>query len=67
MNISKVFRKAMVDKDIKGTYQLAELAGISYDKCIRIMKDQPSCKIVDVVQVANVLDLELKFISRGGE
>ena len=65
MVLSKVFAKAMVDKEVKGVKQLSELAGISYEKTVRIMKDQSSAKLVDVVAVANCLDLELKFLVKG--
>lgn len=65
MGLSKIFAKAMVDKEIRGYKQLSESAGISYEKTVRIMKDQPSAKMVDVIAVANCLDLKLKFVSQG--
>lgn len=65
MVLSKIFAKAMVDKEVKGVKQLSELAGISYEKTSRIMKDQSSAKMVDVVAVARCLDLELKFSVKG--
>ncbi len=55
----------MVDQDIKGFKQLSERAGISYERTIRIMKDQPSAKMVDVVAIAECLGLKLKFVSKG--
>lgn len=65
MELGKIFGKAMVDKDIKGIKQLSDCAGISYEKTIRIMKDQPSAKIVDVIAVADCLGLKIKFVSKG--
>ena len=65
MELSKIFAKAMVDKDIKGLKKLSEHAGISYEKTVRIMKDQPSAKMVDVAAIANCLDLKIKFVSVG--
>jgi DNA-binding phage protein len=66
MKLSKIFGKAMIDKDVQGgVRQLAEMAGISYEKTMRIMKDQPSAKMVDVIAVAECLDLKITFISKG--
>lgn len=65
MELSKIFGKTMVDQDIKGFKQLSERAGISYERTIRIMKDQPSAKMVDVVAIAECLGLKLKFVSKG--
>ena len=65
MELSKIFGKAMVDQDIKGFKQLSERAGISYERTIRIMKDQPSAKMVDVIAIAECLGLKLKFIVKG--
>jgi DNA-binding phage protein len=65
MKLSKIFGKAMIDQDVKGIKQLAEIAGISYEKTIRIMKDQSSAKHVDILAVANCLGLKLKFVSHG--
>lgn len=65
MKLSKVFGKAMVDKEVKGFKQLSDLSGISYERTIRIMKDEPSAKMVDVVAVGECLGLELKFIKKG--
>jgi hypothetical protein len=60
--LSSIFKKAMVDSGVSGNKQLSELAGISYEKTMRIMKDQPSAKLVDVVAIATCLGLKLKFI-----
>ena len=65
MEVSKIFGKAMVDNEVKGFKQLSELAGISYERTIRIMKDEPSAKMVDVIAVADCLSLKLKFIVKG--
>tara|TARA_R110002012_G_scaffold254328_1_gene433368 strand:+ start:85 stop:333 length:249 start_codon:yes stop_codon:yes gene_type:complete len=62
MQINKIFGKAMVEKEIKGYKQLSELSGVSYEKTIRIMKNAPSAKMVDVVSIATSLGLKLKFV-----
>lgn len=67
MQVSKIFRKAMIDKDVKSINQLATMADMSYDRCFRVMKDKPSAKMIDVVAVASALGLKLKFISPGKE
>lgn len=64
MELSKIFGKAMIDKDVKGYKQLSELSGVSYEKTIRIMKDAPSAKIVDVIAVAKSLDLNIKLVAK---
>jgi DNA-binding phage protein len=65
MELSKIFGKAMVDNEVKGFKQLSELAGISYERTIRIMKDEPSAKMVDVIAIADCLNLKLKFVCKG--
>ena len=65
MELSVVFGKAMIDSNVKGVKQLSELAGISYERAIRIMKDEPSAKLVDVIAVADCLGLKLKFVAKG--
>lgn len=65
MEVNKIFAKAMVDKGVVGNKRLSELAGISYEKTIRIMKNAPSAKMVDVIAVADCLDLKLKFVGKG--
>lgn len=66
MNLGKELKKAMVDSDINGAKQLSEASGISYGKTIRALNGDSSSRIIDVVQLAYTLNLELKFISKGG-
>ena len=61
MRVSKIFRVAMIEQDIADVLALSALAGISYEKTGRLMKDLPSAKFVDVIAVSECLNLELKF------
>lgn len=65
MQLSVIFGTAMAEKGIKGNVKLSKMAGISYEKTLRIMKDQPSAKLIDVVAIAKCLELEFKFIPVG--
>ena len=64
MQISKILAKAMIDKDITSIRDLAGRAGISYERASRLMNDKPSAKMIDVLAVANCLDIEIKFVSK---
>jgi len=66
MDLVKTFKKAMVDKGVSGNPELSELSGVSYDITLRLMKGSKLVKLSDVVATANALDIELKFIGRGG-
>ena len=66
MKISKIFGKAMIDNDIPDVLALSKLAGISYERTMRLMKDQSSAKFIDVIAIAECLDLDLKFVRREG-
>ena len=60
MNLSTVFKKAMIDMDIKGAKQLSEIAGISYEKTLRILAGDTSVRLKDAVIIATALGYELK-------
>ena len=64
MKIGIELKKAMLDNCINAT-QLAEQSGVSYQKLLRILKDEPSAKLVDLVLVAAALNLNLTFTSKG--
>jgi len=64
MEIQKIFKKAMVDHDIKNYDDLGRLAGVGYARVLRIMQNKPSAKMVDVAAVAEALKVEIKFIRR---
>jgi len=65
MELVKIFKKAMVDKGITGNPELALLSGVSYDITLRLMKGSKLIKLIDVESIANSLDLEIKFITKG--
>ncbi len=65
MSINQEIKKRMIDKDIKGTKQLSELAGISYDRCLRLLKGDTSVKLKDAVTVAECLGADIKFVIKG--
>ena len=65
MKLGKQLQKAMIDNDIKGAKALAELTGLSYDVTLRLLKDEPSSKLKDVVLTAEALGFRLKFVSIG--
>lgn len=67
MKVGKIFSKAMVDKDIVGSKNLSLIAGISYEKTLRIMSDQSSAKMVDVNAVAKCLGLQMQFVPVSGD
>ena len=65
MNLGNELKKAMVDSGIDGAKHLSDASGISYGKTIRALNSDGSSRLVDVVQLAHTLNLEIKFVSKG--
>jgi len=69
MNINKTLRielkKAMIDNDIKGAVHLSNISGISYGKTIRAINGDSTSRLVDIVELASVMGLEIKFAKKG--
>ena len=61
MDFGKVLKTAMVANDINSAKQLSELSGISYNKVNRALNSDNSSRLVDVVKLANTLNLKIKF------
>lgn len=66
MNLGKELKKAMVDTGINGAKHLSEVSGISYGKTIRALNGDSSSRLIDVVQLASTLNMEIKFSAKGG-
>ena len=60
MNLNKIVRQAMLDKDIKGKMELVELSGISYTDITKIMNGNGSVKLVKAVELLSFLGYQLK-------
>ena len=54
---SRAIKKAMVDRDIKGARKLHEISGLSYNKVIRILKGDDSCRQCDIDFIASVVGI----------
>jgi DNA-binding phage protein len=67
MQLDKILKKAMIDNNIKGAKQLSEMSEISYNKTIRALNGDGSSRLVDVLKLAETMNLEIKFISKGEE
>ena len=65
MDLVKVLKKAMVDKNVSGYPELSALSGVSYDITLRLMKGAKNIKLSDVEATASALDVKIKFISLG--
>lgn len=65
MSINIEIKKRMVEKDIKGPKQLSELTGVSYERCLRLLKGDSSVKLKDAVLVTEYLGASLKFVING--
>ena len=65
MEYGKELKKAMVDKDIGGAMALSEASGVSYGITLRLLASDKSVRLKDLISTADVLDVEIKFISKG--
>ena len=60
MEMNKLVRKAMLDKDIAGKMELVEVSGVSYSDVTKIMSGDGSVKLVKLRELLNFLGYELK-------
>ncbi len=64
MNFGNELKKAMVDCNINGAVTLSKKADVSYGKVIRALNSDGSSCYVDVLKMADVLGLKIKFIAK---
>jgi DNA-binding phage protein len=64
MNFGNELKKAMVDCNINGAVALSKKADVSYGKVIRALNSDGSSRYVDVLKMADVLGLKIKFIAK---
>jgi len=62
MELSKIVKKAMVDKEINGVMELVELSGVSYSDVTKILKGNGSVRLCKVVELLDYLDLKIKVV-----
>ena len=62
MELSKIVKKAMVDKEINGVMELVERSGVSYSDVTKILKGNGSVRLVKVVELLDYLDLKIKVV-----
>tara|TARA_R110002020_G_C15809737_1_gene732031 strand:- start:168 stop:362 length:195 start_codon:yes stop_codon:yes gene_type:complete len=60
MDLNKVVRQAMLDRDIKGKMELVNLSDISYADVTKIMSNDGSVKLSKVVDLLSFLGYKLK-------
>lgn len=60
MNLNKLIRQAMLDKEIDGVMTLVEQSGVSYMNITKIMKGDGSVKLSKVVELLAFLGYQLK-------
>jgi len=62
MELNKIVKKAMVDKDINGVMELVDRSGVSYSDVTKILKGNGSVRLVKVVELLDYLDLKIKVV-----
>jgi DNA-binding Xre family transcriptional regulator len=60
MEMNKLVRKAMLDKNITGKMELVDVSGVSYSDVTKIMSGDGSVKLIKVKELLNFLGYELK-------
>lgn len=65
MEIGKIVKKAMIDKEISGAVELRELTGLSTAKCYRLMQGDKTMRLNDTIAALELLGVKVKFISEG--
>ena len=59
MELGKTVKKAMIDADIEGAVGLAEVTGLSKEKCFRLLRGDTTLRLGDVQSALGVLGYEL--------
>ena len=62
MNLTKIVKTAMINKNINTMKELADKADITYYKVSGFLNGDESIKLVDLKSMLNALDVEIKFI-----
>ena len=60
MNLGKLVKKAMIDADISGAVALADKTGLSKEKCYRLLADDKTLRLCDVVTALEAVGYKLK-------
>jgi hypothetical protein len=67
MNFGNVLKKAMIDKGINGASALSEQVNVSYYIVLRLLKNDGTCRLNDLVTVSNFLDADVFKTKDKGE
>jgi len=59
MNFGNILKKAMIDKGINGASALSEQVNVSYYIVLRLLKNDGTCRLNDLVTVSNFLDADV--------
>jgi len=59
MNFGNILKKAMIDKGITGASALSEQVDVSYYIVLRLLKNDGTCRLNDLVTVSNFLDADV--------
>ncbi len=59
MNIGEAVQKAAIDNKINGVVAMAAHCGLSYERTVRVWKNDHSAKICDVITVLKSVGLKL--------
>tara|TARA_R110000782_G_scaffold256323_1_gene345291 strand:+ start:53 stop:247 length:195 start_codon:yes stop_codon:yes gene_type:complete len=59
MNFGNILKKAMIDKGITGASALSEQVGVSYYIVLRLLKNDGTCRLNDLVTVSDFLDADV--------
>lgn len=63
--LKKIIQTGALNKDINGVMALTEKCDLSYERVSRVWSGSTNAKLADVAHVADVLGLEIKFVSKG--
>ena len=58
MDFSSTLKKAMVDKGQIRAKELSEQTGVSYYIVLRLLKNDGTCRIKDLITIAEFLNVE---------
>ena len=67
MSLTKIVKTAMINNNVETMKELADKADITYYKVSGFLNGDESIKLVDLKSMLDALNLNVKFVDKGGK
>ena len=63
--LKMIIREAALRQGLKGVMELTAISPLSYERTSKVWQGSKDAKLKDVIDVADVLGLKIKFVIKG--